>query len=91
MDAANGFIFPLLYVDWYENVKANDGCMLLWKNKDYRLVHPRFIDPENGLAAFPSIFCSGLRKVASSISLVFTGAAWSSQPLHILRNAGKLG
>jgi deazaflavin-dependent oxidoreductase (nitroreductase family) len=61
-----GFVIALTYgkkVDWYENVKASGGCTLHWKNKDYHLVHPRFIDREVGLAAFPSLFRGGLRKM----------------------------
>jgi deazaflavin-dependent oxidoreductase (nitroreductase family) len=61
-----GFVIALTYgkkVDWYENVKASGGCILRWKNKDYKLANPRFIDQETGLAAFPSIFRSGLRQM----------------------------
>ena len=61
----NGFVIALTYgkkVDWYENVLAEGGCSLYWKNKEYPLVNPEFIDPEIGVMAFPTIFRSVLRK-----------------------------
>jgi deazaflavin-dependent oxidoreductase (nitroreductase family) len=62
----NGFIIALTYgkkVDWYENVAAKGSCSLRWKNKDYPLIHPEFIDKEIGITAFPTIFQSGLKKM----------------------------
>ena len=62
----NGFVIALTYgkkVDWYENVMAKGGCSLNWKNKEYFLINPEFIDKEIGLMAFPAIFRSGLRKM----------------------------
>jgi deazaflavin-dependent oxidoreductase (nitroreductase family) len=62
----NGFVIALTYgkkVDWYENVRANGGCSIIWKNKEFRLTHPEFIDKEIGVAAFPAIFRSGLSKM----------------------------
>jgi len=62
----NGFVIALTYgkkVDWYENVRANGGCSILWKKKEYRLVNPEFIDKEIGVAAFPPIIRSSLRKM----------------------------
>jgi len=62
----NGFVIALTYgkkVDWFENVMAQGGCSLKWKNKEYRLINPEFIDREVGIAAFPVIFRSGLRKM----------------------------
>ena len=61
----NGFVIALTYglkVDWYENVTAKGGCSLNWKNKEYILINPEFIDKEIGVTAFPSIFRSVLRK-----------------------------
>jgi deazaflavin-dependent oxidoreductase (nitroreductase family) len=61
----NGFVIALTYgkkVDWYENVIAKGGCSLRWKNKDYQLINPEFIDKEVGVLAFPAIFRPGLRK-----------------------------
>jgi deazaflavin-dependent oxidoreductase (nitroreductase family) len=61
----NGFVLALTYgkkVDWYENVIAKGGCSLRWKNKDYQLINPEFIDKEVGVLAFPAIFRPGLRK-----------------------------
>ena len=59
-----GFAFALTYgkqVDWYKNVSASGSCSIHWKNKDYHLVKPEFIDKETGLLAFPGIFRSGLK------------------------------
>ncbi len=64
--AKNGFVIALTYgrkVDWLENVLAKGGCSILWKNKDYSLVNPQFIDKEVGLLAFPALFRTGLRKM----------------------------
>jgi deazaflavin-dependent oxidoreductase (nitroreductase family) len=60
----NGFVIALTYgknVDWLANVMAKGGCSLRWKNKEYALGKPEFIDREIGLMAFPAIFRSGLR------------------------------
>jgi deazaflavin-dependent oxidoreductase (nitroreductase family) len=62
----NGFVIALTYgkkVDWYENVKAMGGCSLQWKNKEYTLIHPVFIDNEVGVIAFPALFQAGLKKM----------------------------
>lgn len=59
----NGFVIALTYgrkVDWYENVAANGGCSIRWKNNDYQLVHPEFVAREVGLQAFPAMFRAGL-------------------------------
>ena len=61
----SGFVIALTYglkVDWYENVMANGGCSLNWKNEEFILINPEFIDKEIGMAAFPAIFRSVLRK-----------------------------
>jgi hypothetical protein len=61
-----GFVIALTYgkqVDWYENVRAKGGCSLLWKNKNYSLVTPEFIDKEVGVLAFPAPFRMGLKKM----------------------------
>jgi len=60
----NGFVIALTYgknVDWYANVMAKGSCSILWKNKEYFLIHPELIDKEIGVMAFPAIFRSGLR------------------------------
>ncbi|HOU13374.1 MAG TPA: nitroreductase family deazaflavin-dependent oxidoreductase [Anaerolineae bacterium] len=60
----NGFVIALTYgknVDWYKNVAAKGGCALRWKNQDFELIHPVFVDRETGLTAFPAIFRFGLR------------------------------
>ena len=59
-----GFVIALTYgkkVDWYENVVAKGSCSIRWKNKEYTLTNPEFIDKESALAAFPSIFRPILR------------------------------
>jgi deazaflavin-dependent oxidoreductase (nitroreductase family) len=59
-----GFVFALTYgkkVDWYANIKAKGSCSIHWKNKDYHLVDPVFIDKEVGLLAFPKLIRPGLR------------------------------
>jgi deazaflavin-dependent oxidoreductase (nitroreductase family) len=59
-----GFVIAMTYgkeVDWYKNVAAKGGCSLRWKNQDYTLVHPEFIDPEAGLTAFPAAMRPFLR------------------------------
>ena len=61
----NGFVVALTYgkkVDWYENVRAHGGCSILWKNHEYQLVNPEFIDPAIGIAAFPALMRTALRK-----------------------------
>jgi deazaflavin-dependent oxidoreductase (nitroreductase family) len=60
----NGFVIALTYgrkVDWLANVRAKGGCSLHWKNNEYALVQPEFIDKEIGLGAFPAVIRSGLR------------------------------
>jgi hypothetical protein len=59
-----GFVIALTYgmkTDWCANVFARGGCSLLWKNAEYSLRNPEFIDREIGLKAFPSFVRSGLR------------------------------
>ncbi len=60
----NGFVFALTYgkkVDWAANVLAKGGCSLRWKNADYPLRNPQFVDKTIGLNAFPGILRAGLR------------------------------
>ena len=62
----NGFVIALTYgkkVDWYENVMGKGSCSLNWKNKEYILINPVFIDKEIGVTAFPAIFRLVLRKM----------------------------
>jgi deazaflavin-dependent oxidoreductase (nitroreductase family) len=61
-----GFVIALTYgkkVDWYENVAAKGSCSLHWKNKDYQLINPEFIDKEVGVLAFPTTIRSVLKKI----------------------------
>jgi deazaflavin-dependent oxidoreductase (nitroreductase family) len=67
--APDGFVIALTYgrkVDWAANVLAAGGCSLRWKNSDYALGRPEFIDRETGLKAFPLIFRIGLRAMGIS-------------------------
>ena len=60
----NGFVIALTYgkkVDWYANVKAKGSCSLRWKNNDFQLINPEFIDKAIGLMAFPVIIRSALQ------------------------------
>jgi deazaflavin-dependent oxidoreductase (nitroreductase family) len=60
-----GFVIALTYgrkVDWCDNVLAKGGCSLRWKNRDYDLVRPEFIDREIGLKAFPGMLRPVLRR-----------------------------
>ncbi|MGB7537593.1 MAG: hypothetical protein WBM17_03565 [Anaerolineales bacterium] len=60
----NGFVIALTYgtkTDWCANVIAKGGCSLLWKNAEYSLRSPEFIDKETGLKAFPAFIRLGLR------------------------------
>ncbi len=62
----DGFVIALTYgkkVDWYENVRAKGGCSLRWKNRDYELVNPHFVDKEVGVMAFPPMFRSPLKRL----------------------------
>lgn len=59
-----GFVIALTYgkrVDWYENVRAQGGGELRWKNRDYQLQRPEFVAAEEGLQAFPRLVRAALR------------------------------
>ena len=60
----NGFVIALTYgkkVDWAANVLAKGGCRLRWKNAEYNLCNPEYIDRDTGLKAFPALIRAGLR------------------------------
>ncbi|MFO7585842.1 MAG: hypothetical protein R6W69_14035 [Anaerolineales bacterium] len=62
----NGFVIALTYgkkVDWYENILTSQTCGLRWKNHDYTLANPRFVEAETGLAAFPALARFLLRRI----------------------------
>jgi deazaflavin-dependent oxidoreductase (nitroreductase family) len=62
----DGFVIALTYgkkVDWYENILASGTCALRWKNRDYALVNPRFVEAETGLTAFPALARFLLRRI----------------------------
>jgi hypothetical protein len=62
----SGFVIALTYgrqVDWVENVLSKGSCLMLWKNQEYSLVHPEFIDQEIGVLAFPPPFRFGLKRM----------------------------
>jgi deazaflavin-dependent oxidoreductase (nitroreductase family) len=59
-----GFVIAMTYgkkVDWYPNLVAKGGGTLRWKNRDYQLVNPHYIDKQVALSAFPKLIQSGLR------------------------------
>jgi deazaflavin-dependent oxidoreductase (nitroreductase family) len=52
-----GFIAELTYgekVDWYRNVVAADGCVILHRRKEYRVTHIEPCSAERGRSAFPT-------------------------------------
>lgn len=52
----DGFVVELTYgleVDWYKNVQAAGGCVLLWHGKNYVINHIEPVDAKAGRAAFP--------------------------------------
>ncbi len=62
--SGQGFVIALTYgkkVDWCANVLAHGGCTLRWKNQEYTLTQPEFIDPEIALQAFPPFIRRALR------------------------------
>ncbi len=64
-----GFMIAMTYgrkTDWAANVLAADACTLRWKNSDYSLRAPEFVDRETGLRAFPAVFRTGLRAMGIS-------------------------
>jgi deazaflavin-dependent oxidoreductase (nitroreductase family) len=61
-----GFVIALTYgkkVDWLANVMACGCCDLYWKEKDYHLTNPEFIDDVTALRAFPPLISNALQKV----------------------------
>ncbi len=53
-----GFIFELTYgakADWYRNIKAANGCELVYKGKTYHLSQPEWVAGEEGVKAFPAL------------------------------------
>ena len=53
----NGFVIALTYgkkVDWLANVLAKGSGSLYWKEKEYTLSKPEFVDQKTGLDAFPA-------------------------------------
>lgn len=59
-----GFVIALTYgkkVDWCANVMAKGRCWLYWKDQEYILDDPKFIDKELGLKAFPPVIRAGLQ------------------------------
>jgi deazaflavin-dependent oxidoreductase (nitroreductase family) len=66
----NGFVIALTYgrkVDWLANVLAKGSCSLYWKEKEYCLSKPEFVDNRTGLKAFPP----PLNKVLGNIGIKY--------------------
>jgi deazaflavin-dependent oxidoreductase (nitroreductase family) len=60
----NGFVIALTYgkkVDWYANVAAKGKCIIRWKNVEYPLKTPQFLEPEIALKTFPPFVRLALR------------------------------
>ncbi len=58
-----GFVIPLAYgdsSDWYRNVLAEGGCTLEWQGNTYSVGAPELVDAASAMAAFPSLWRSGL-------------------------------
>jgi deazaflavin-dependent oxidoreductase (nitroreductase family) len=56
---ADGFIAELTYgdrVDWYRNVTAAGGCVVVQHGKEYRVSGLETVDPEQGRSAYPPPF-----------------------------------
>ncbi len=54
-----GFVIALTYgedVDWYRNMKANDGGAVYWHKMLYNVGKPELIDTGKALTAFPALF-----------------------------------
>jgi deazaflavin-dependent oxidoreductase (nitroreductase family) len=50
------FVVPLPYgsdVDWYRNVRAADGCTVVFRGRAYRAESPELIPPSEAERAFP--------------------------------------
>jgi deazaflavin-dependent oxidoreductase (nitroreductase family) len=65
-----GFVIALTYgkkVDWLANVLAKGSCSLFWKEKEYTLFHPEFVNQMIGLNAFPT----PLNKVLGKIGIEY--------------------
>lgn len=55
--APGGFVAELTYgenVDWYRNVVAAGGCVVLYRGKEYRVSAIEACDAETGRAAYPA-------------------------------------
>lgn len=55
---AGGFVISLAFgaqVDWYRNLVAAGGGIVLWRGQSYRVRAPERIDATTGLAAFHPI------------------------------------
>lgn len=52
-----GFTIALTYgpeVDWYKNLRAAGGAVLLWQKREYSIGKPEPLEVEAGLAVFAS-------------------------------------
>jgi deazaflavin-dependent oxidoreductase (nitroreductase family) len=66
----DGFVIALTYgkkVDWLANMLANGKCSLFWKEKEYALSKPEFVDRTTCLKAFPT----PLNKVLGKIGIEY--------------------
>jgi len=73
----NAFVIALTYgkkVNWLSNVLARGSCSLVWKNIEYTLHTPTFIDKAVGLTAFPPFFQMGLKMMGVQYYLKLSGS-----------------
>lgn len=59
MRIPEGFMVALTYgpkVDWYRNVVAAGGCVLIWHSQEYTIEKIESVDVQTGLLAFPQPF-----------------------------------
>jgi deazaflavin-dependent oxidoreductase (nitroreductase family) len=71
----NGFVIALTYgkkVDWYANVAAKGTCIIRWKNVEYSLKNPEFINQEIALKTFPAFVRFALRIIRIEYFLKLT-------------------
>ena len=64
-----GFIAELTYsedVNWYRNIVASGGCVVLHHRVEYHVNHIDPCDPDRGLNAFPAPFRLILKAVRSN-------------------------
>ena len=55
---ADGFVIPITFgeqANWFRNVQAAGGCVILWKGANYALLGPEVIDWATARSAFSPV------------------------------------